>query len=109
MAEIGAIVRASHEAWDGGGYPDGLRGEEIPIEARIVSVCDSFNAMTTTRSYRSAMPVEEAVAEVERCAGSHFDPGVAAALLRLLGTQRPPAQLAAPLVDHPLDRDLERL
>ncbi len=109
MAEIGVIVRASHEAWDGSGYPDGLRGEEIPIEARTVSVCDSFNAITTTRSYRAAMPVEEAVAEVRRCAGSHFDPGVAAALLRVLDTQRPAAGLAAPLVDHPLDRDLERL
>jgi putative nucleotidyltransferase with HDIG domain len=81
MIEIGRIVRASHERWDGSGYPDGLAGEEIPIEARVVSTCDAFNAMTTTRSYRKAMPPAEAVAELERCAGSHFDPAVVTALL----------------------------
>jgi putative nucleotidyltransferase with HDIG domain len=86
MTEIGTIVRASHEAWDGSGYPDGLRGEEIPIEARVVSACDAFNAMTTTRSYRRAMRVEDAIAEMERCAGSHFDPRVVEALLRVLRT-----------------------
>lgn len=84
MSEIGTIVRASHEAWDGSGYPDGLRGEEIPIEARVVSACDAFNAMTTTRSYRRAMRLEDAIAEVERCAGSHFDPRVVEALLRVV-------------------------
>ena len=81
MVGIGRIVRASHEAWDGSGYPDGLAGEEIPIEARIVSACDAFNAMTTTRSYRKAMSMEDAIAEMERCAGTHFDPAVVAALL----------------------------
>jgi len=84
MREIGRIVRASHERWDGGGYPDGLRGQEIPIEARIVCACDAFNAMTTTRSYRSAMSVSEATAELERCAGSQFDPRVAECLLRVV-------------------------
>jgi putative nucleotidyltransferase with HDIG domain len=84
MTEIGTIVRASHEAWDGSGYPDGLREEEIPIEARVVCACDAFNAMTTTRSYRRAMPLGEAVAEIEACAGSHFDPGVVEALLRVI-------------------------
>lgn len=86
MSEIGTIVRASHEAWDGSGYPDGLRGEEIPIEARVVSACDAFNAMTTTRSYRRAMRLEDAIAEVERCSGSHFDPRVVEALLRVVQT-----------------------
>ena len=62
MSEIGRIVRASHERWDGSGYPDGLRGEAIPLEARIVSACDAFNAMTTTRSYRKAMPLADACA-----------------------------------------------
>ena len=56
LAEVGRIVRASHEDFDGGGYPDGLAGEAIPIEARIVTCCDAFSAMTTTRSYRKAMP-----------------------------------------------------
>ncbi len=69
MREIGRIVRASHERWDGDGYPDALRGEEIPLEARIVSACDAFSAMTTDRSYRQAMSVSLAVAELERCAG----------------------------------------
>ncbi len=89
MTEVGLIVRASHERWDGSGYPDGLAGEQIPLEARIVSACDAFNAMTTTRSYRRAMPLEAAVAELERCAGSHFDPTVVAALLRTVTTPAP--------------------
>ncbi len=90
MREIGQIVRASHERWDGGGYPDGLRGEEIPLESRIVSACDAFNAMTTTRSYRTAMPVSAAVAEMQRCAGSQFDPQVVESLIRV--TTSPSAQ-----------------
>lgn len=84
MGQVGAIVRASHEAWDGSGYPDGLSGQEIPIEARIVSACDAFNAMTTTRSYRRAMPIELAITEMEACAGTQFDPDVVAALLRMV-------------------------
>ena len=69
-----------HENVDGSGYPDGLIGEEIPIEARIVACCDAFSAMTTTRSYRKAMPVEAAMAEVRSCAGTQFDPRVAECL-----------------------------
>jgi putative nucleotidyltransferase with HDIG domain len=84
MREIGQIVRSSHEFWDGKGYPDRLVGEEIPIEARIVSACDAFSAMTTTRSYRTAMPLSAAIAELERCAGSQFDPHVVDGLVRAL-------------------------
>jgi putative nucleotidyltransferase with HDIG domain len=84
MREIGAIVRGSHERWDGGGYPDGLSGDSIPIEARIVSACDAYSAMTTNRSYRKAMPVSDAVAELERCGGAHFDPHVVEGLLRVV-------------------------
>jgi putative nucleotidyltransferase with HDIG domain len=80
LAEVGEIVRASHEHYDGSGYPDGLLGEEIPIEARIVTCCDAYSAMTTTRSYRKAIPIEEAIAELRRCAGTQFDPEVAATL-----------------------------
>jgi HD-GYP domain-containing protein (c-di-GMP phosphodiesterase class II) len=80
LSEVGRIVRSSHEHFDGSGYPDGLAGDEIPIEARIVTCCDAFSAMTTTRSYRKAMPHEEALAEVRACAGTQFDPRVAAAL-----------------------------
>ncbi|HET9185521.1 MAG TPA: HD-GYP domain-containing protein [Solirubrobacterales bacterium] len=84
LAEVGKIVRASHEDFDGSGYPDGLLGEEIPIEARIVTCCDAFSAMTTTRSYRRAMPTEVAIAELRACAGSQFDPAVVAALVELV-------------------------
>ncbi len=84
MREIGHIVRSSHERWDGGGYPDSLSGEAIPLEARIVAVCDAFNAMTTTRSYRVAMSHADAIAELERCSGSQFEQRMVASLARVL-------------------------
>jgi len=84
LAEVGRIVRASHEDYDGSGYPDGLAGEEIPIEARVVTCCDAFSAMTTTRSYRKAMPIAKAVEELRACAGSQFDPRVVEALIEIL-------------------------
>jgi HD-GYP domain-containing protein (c-di-GMP phosphodiesterase class II) len=80
LAEVGGVVRSSHEHYDGGGYPDALAGTEIPIEARIICCCDAFSAMTTDRSYRKAMPVEAALLELQACAGTQFDPKVAAAL-----------------------------
>jgi putative nucleotidyltransferase with HDIG domain len=102
MSEIGSIVRSSHERWDGTGYPDGLRGEEIPLESRIVSACDAFNAMTTTRSYREAMPLDAAIAEVKRCAGSHFDPAVVSALLTVAGRPaEPESELAQSAASPP--------
>jgi two-component system, cell cycle response regulator len=79
LLPVAEIVRSSHERYDGGGYPDKLAGEEIPLGSRIVAVCDSWDAMTTTRAYRGAMPVSEALAELERCAGTQFDPRVVAA------------------------------
>jgi putative nucleotidyltransferase with HDIG domain len=85
MRDVGEIVRSSHERWDGGGYPDGLRGDEIPLEARIVSCCDAFNAMTTTRSYRKAMPVSAALTELTDNAGTQFDRLVVDALVRVVG------------------------
>jgi putative nucleotidyltransferase with HDIG domain len=85
MRDVGEIVRSSHERWDGAGYPDGLRAEAIPLEARIVSACDAFNAMTTTRSYRKAMSLQDAIAELTRCAGSQFDPRVVDVLVGLVG------------------------
>jgi putative nucleotidyltransferase with HDIG domain len=85
MRDVGEIVRSSHERWDGGGYPDGLRGDEIPLEARIVSCCDAFNAMTTTRSYRTAMPVSAALSELIENAGRQFDGQVVDALVRVVG------------------------
>ena len=98
MREIGRIVRSSHECWDGSGYPDGLSGEAIPLEARIVSACDAYNAMTTTRSYRAAMSPAEAVAELERCSGSQFDPRVVRSVVRVIAAppSPSPAELAGP-------------
>jgi HD-GYP domain-containing protein (c-di-GMP phosphodiesterase class II) len=84
LSEVGQIVRSSHEKWDGSGYPDGLRGEQIPVESAIVSCCDAFNAMTTDRSYRAAMSVDEAMEEIQANAGTQFSPAVVDALMRVL-------------------------
>jgi HD-GYP domain-containing protein (c-di-GMP phosphodiesterase class II) len=86
LGEIGRIVRACHERWDGTGYPDGAAGEQIPIIARIVCCCDAFNAMTSDRSYRKALPRHEAIAELKRSRGTQFDPAVVDALIA--ATQR---------------------
>jgi putative nucleotidyltransferase with HDIG domain len=91
MGEVGQIVRSHHERWDGGGYPDGLSGEAIPIAARIVSACDAFNAMTTKRPYREAMSVSAAVAELRDHAGTQFDPRVVAALVSVAVDHPEPA------------------
>lgn len=76
LSEVAGLVRSSHENYDGSGYPDGLAGQAIPLGARIISVCDAFDAMTTDRAYREAMPLPVAFAELERCAGTQFDPAV---------------------------------
>ncbi|MDO9355790.1 MAG: HD-GYP domain-containing protein [Solirubrobacteraceae bacterium] len=84
LSETGHVVRAHHERFDGTGYPDGLRGTEIPLEARVITVCDSFSAMTTDRPYREAMTAQTAVGELDRCSGTQFDPRVVAAMHRVL-------------------------
>ena len=76
-AELAHVVRATHERWDGDGYPDGLRGEAIPFAARIVFAADAYDAMTTSRPYRGALPAAAAVKELRRGAGTQFDPVVA--------------------------------
>ena len=81
LRTVAPLVRSSHERWDGSGYPDRLRGEQIPLGARIVSVCDAYEAMTTERAYRPAVPHETACHELERCAGGQFDPAVVEAFL----------------------------
>jgi two-component system, cell cycle response regulator len=73
---VADIVRATHERWDGGGYPDGLAGAAIPLAARIIAVCDAFSAMTSDRPYRVKVPRDAALAELRRCAGTQFDPEV---------------------------------
>jgi two-component system, cell cycle response regulator len=84
LSSLAHVVRASHEHYDGGGYPDGLAGEDIPLAARVVAVCDAYHAMTSDRPYRSALPHWEAMEELARCAGHQFDPVVVAAFRELM-------------------------
>ena len=77
------IAFTHHERWDGGGYPTGLRGEEIPIAGRIIAVADAFDAMTHARPYKEALPIDHAVVEIQRCSGSQFDPHVVEAFMKL--------------------------
>ena len=84
LGEVGHIVRSCHERWDGGGYPDGLAGEAIPLAARIVCACDAWSAMTTDRPYRRALTPTRAVIELRACSGTQFDPEVVTALVAVL-------------------------
>jgi ribonuclease P protein subunit RPR2 len=82
------VIRCHHERWDGKGYPDGLAGEEIPQGARIFSVCDTFDAMTSDRPYRRALPFDAAVEEIERNGGTQFDPVVVDAFVQMASVLR---------------------
>jgi diguanylate cyclase (GGDEF)-like protein len=93
LRAVAPLVRSSHERWDGGGYPDGVAGREIPLAARIVAACDAYDAMTTDRVYRPAMSAADARAELVACAGSQFDPAVVNALI---------AELMEPHRQHPM-------
>jgi putative nucleotidyltransferase with HDIG domain len=87
LARVGRIVRCTHERFDGQGYPDGLAADAIPVESRVIAVCDAYSAMTTDRPYRGAMPPAEAMAELRRCAGSQFDPRIVIAFGRVLARE----------------------
>jgi len=76
LRAVARLVRLSHERWEGGGYPDGLAGEEIPVGARIIAICDAYDAITSERAYARARGHHEALAELRRCAGTQFDPHV---------------------------------
>jgi two-component system cell cycle response regulator len=106
MRPVAAIVRASHERWNGSGYPDGLAGEAIPLGARIVSVCDAYHAMTTPRPYQPTLEREGALAELRRCAGTQFDPAVVEAFCALADEQLAvtPAAEATPPRPHAHER-----
>jgi HD-GYP domain-containing protein (c-di-GMP phosphodiesterase class II) len=84
LGRVGEVVRSCHERWDGKGYPDQLKGEQIPLAARIVFVCDAYNAMTTDRPYRAAMKPEAAIKELVDHAGTQFDPRVVAGLVSVI-------------------------
>ncbi len=123
MTDVGQIVRASHERWDGKGYPDGTAGEAVPLPARIVSVADTFHAITTTRPYRRAQTPEAAIKELRDCAGTQFDPEVVDALVRVLArpgaatpteffartaAPEPPTLRVVPNVDDDAESDLDK-
>lgn len=84
LGAVARVVRHEHERWDGGGYPDGIAGEEIPVESRIILACDAYHAMTSDRPYRKSMSHRDALAELTRHAGTQFDPQVIEALVGLL-------------------------
>jgi diguanylate cyclase (GGDEF)-like protein/putative nucleotidyltransferase with HDIG domain len=90
LEDIAPLVRHEHEHWDGSGYPDGIAGTDIPMGSRIILACDAYNAMITRRPYRDPMTRENAIAELERCAGTQFDPTVVAALVGVLAEQAEP-------------------
>jgi putative nucleotidyltransferase with HDIG domain len=89
LTDVGRIVRAHHERWDGGGYPDGLLGGQIPLAARIIAASDAFSAMTTDRPYRGACSVDAALLELQACAGTQFDPAVVRALEAVVSRSAP--------------------
>jgi HD-GYP domain-containing protein (c-di-GMP phosphodiesterase class II) len=89
LGRVGEIVRSCHERWDGSGYPDGLKREEIPFASRIVFCCDAYNAMTSDRVYRAAMTSADALAELHRHSGTQFDPQVVEAVARVIEAGRP--------------------
>ena len=112
LGPVARLVRASHEKWDGSGYPDGLRGEEIPLAARIIAACDAYHAMTSDRPYAAAVPKRSAVAELRRCSGTHFDPGVVEVLCAELEGREPRAIVIDPSQDSqpdpaPLDATID--
>jgi two-component system cell cycle response regulator len=96
LTGVARIVRSTHERMDGTGYPDGLSGEAIPIEARVVAACDAFSAMTSERSYSPTMSEADALAELERCAGSQFDPRVVQVIGEVVGTSAASSAIASP-------------
>ena len=96
LAAVAELVRASHEHFDGSGYPDGLAGSEIPLGARVVTVCDAYHAMTSPRSHRDRMSRAEALAELRRCAGAQFDPAVVEQFCELLEPATRPRSRFAP-------------
>jgi diguanylate cyclase (GGDEF)-like protein len=85
LTSIARLVRSSHERWEGGGYPDGISGEEIPLGARIIAACDAYHSMITRRVYGGTLDRGQAIEELRRCAGNQFDPAVVETLCRVCG------------------------
>ena len=101
LEQVCEIVRHCHEHWDGSGYPNNLEGEEIPLESRVILVCDAYHAMTTDRPYRSRLPVEEACRRLREAAGTQFDPQVVEVFLTLDAPAWPGAPPSSPRLARP--------
>ena len=109
MAEVATIVRHSHEHWDGRGHPDGLRGEQIPLASRIILCASAFRAIRSDRPYRPARSADEAIAELETCAGTQFDPAVVKAFVEVAQSVRRQAADPAVITALPRSRRLVSL
>jgi two-component system, cell cycle response regulator len=107
LSPVARVVRASHERWDGTGYPDGLAGEEIPVAARIIAACDAYHAMTSDRPYEAAVPPAAALAELRRCAGGQFDPRVVELLCEVVEGLEPEPPETAPTGGIPFDATID--
>lgn len=101
LAGAAALIRSSHEHVDGKGYPDGLRGEQIPLGSRIIAVCDAYDAMTTARAYREAGTVDAALEELKRCSGSQFDPDVVEPFCQIMSSTCTPWRWRTPSMAIP--------
>jgi HD-GYP domain-containing protein (c-di-GMP phosphodiesterase class II) len=99
LAQVAGLVRSSHEHYDGGGYPDRLAREDIPLGASIIAVCDAFDAMTSARPYGAAISVTDALSELRRCSGSQFHPRVVSAFCDVLARPDAPGREAAETVE----------
>jgi putative nucleotidyltransferase with HDIG domain len=110
MREVGMIVRSHHERWDGGGYPDGLARDQIPLESRIIACCDTWNAMRTDRPYRNALALDVSIAELLSNAGKQFDPHIVDTFVRMvLPANEPDAAKAGATVPAPSPRPVPAL
>ena len=103
LASLGPIVRAEHERWNGTGYPDGLKGEEIPIESRIIHACDAFHAMASDRAYRKALTREAIIGEFQKGRGEQFDPRVVEVMLQFIAQEEPQVSAQTQEPSHPAD------
>ena len=99
LRPVAPVVRASHERFDGRGYPDGISGERIPLAARVIAVCDAFDAMVSERPYSPPIPLEDALDELSRCAGTQFDPAVVRAFCAELAADRRSRATALPRLE----------
>jgi HD-GYP domain-containing protein (c-di-GMP phosphodiesterase class II) len=88
LAFIADYILSHHEKWDGTGYPEGLKRYQIPLPSRIIAVVDAYDAMTSSRAYKDVMAKEEALNELEKCAGTQFDPAIVKTFIEIIDNQK---------------------